>query len=135
MTRLIACPTFAAALLAPAACTTTPAGFTVTPPHSPQQGKGDAEAEALAAKARADLAARLGLAQKAITLESLEPWTFADSSLGVPQPDTLYADVLTPGYIIRLSAGGATYCYHGAGDRVVAAPADLDLGSPGECDA
>ncbi|NLE76045.1 MAG: GerMN domain-containing protein, partial [Chloroflexi bacterium] len=24
---------------------------------------------------------------------------------------------------------------HGAGDRVVAAPADLDLGSPGECDA
>lgn|GEM_PF-4381199 len=36
---------------------------------------------------------------------------FSDSSLGCPQPDTLYAQVITPGFQFLLSFGGLTYDY------------------------
>ncbi|MDX1408310.1 MAG: hypothetical protein R3330_09255, partial [Saprospiraceae bacterium] len=35
-----------------------------------------------------------------------------DSSLGCPQKGMVYADVLTPGYLIVLSADGREYEYH-----------------------
>src|SRR5829696_7774780 len=36
---------------------------------------------------------------------------FNDASLGCPEPDTLYAQVITPGFQFLLSFGGLTYDY------------------------
>jgi len=47
---------------------------------------------------------------------------FPDASLGVPEPGKMYAQVITPGYVIRLAVEGAVTKYHGTGDRVVLVP-------------
>lgn len=90
---------------------TPPAGMPAVP----------AGAEMLVDLARADL--ELKLAEKAeIALLSVEGAEFPDASLGVPEPDKMYAQVITPGYVIRLGVGDKVYTYHGSGDRVVLAP-------------
>lgn len=48
-----------------------------------------------------------------------EPVTWGDTSLGHPQPGQEYAEVLTPGYRILLSAGGRTLEYHTGGTAIV----------------
>ncbi len=68
-------------------------------------------------QARADLAERLGVPVDEITLVSSEEVTWPDSSLGCPQPGMMYAQVLTSGSRITLSAGGRTYEYHSGGQR------------------
>ena len=35
-----------------------------------------------------------------------------DSSLGCPRPGMMYAQVITPGYLIKVKAGGKVYEYH-----------------------
>jgi len=67
----------------------------------------------------ADLAQRLGRNLEDIEVKSIEEATFSDASLGVPEPDKVYAQVVTPGYIIKLAASGDTYIYHSADNRVV----------------
>jgi hypothetical protein len=37
--------------------------------------------------------------------------TWSDASLGCPEPEMMYAQVLTPGYQIILEAGGTHYDY------------------------
>jgi hypothetical protein len=59
-----------------------------------------------------DLAERLELDEEGITLTSFESITWPDTSLGCPQPNMFYAQVLTPGYRIILEAGGEVYRYH-----------------------
>ncbi len=56
-----------------------------------------------------------------IKLMSYSSEDFSDSSLGCPQPNMMYTQVITPGYILTLDAGGTTYIYHTnlAGNRVV----------------
>jgi hypothetical protein len=67
--------------------------------------------EQLVAAARSDLAQRLGIAAEGIQVVSVEYIEWEDSSLGCPQPGMMYADVITPGYRIVLSAGGREYDY------------------------
>jgi hypothetical protein len=62
--------------------------------------------------ASADLAQRLGLASEAIKLVSAEEVEWSDASLGCPQPGMMYAQVITPGFLVVLEAGGQTYEYH-----------------------
>ena len=62
---------------------------------------------------------------EAIELVSVESYQFPDTSLGVPEPDTFYAQVLTPGYIIHLQVGEDTYIYHASEERVVLAEAQI----------
>ncbi|MCS7039086.1 MAG: hypothetical protein NZP34_05745, partial [Caldilineales bacterium] len=57
-------------------------------------------------------AADLGLSPEAITVESVEELDWPDASLGCPQPGMLYAQVITPGYRVIVSAGGRTYAVH-----------------------
>jgi len=64
------------------------------------------------ALAREDLAQRLGLTPEAIRLVSVEAVDWPDASLGCPQPGMMYAQVITPGYRIILSASGENYEYH-----------------------
>ena len=46
---------------------------------------------------------------KVVSVESVE---WPDSSLGCPQEGMMYAQVITPGYVIVLEAGGQTYEFH-----------------------
>ena len=62
--------------------------------------------------AREDLAKRLVLAAEAIQLVSAEAVEWSDASLGCPQPGMMYAQVITPGYLVILEAGGKRYEYH-----------------------
>ena len=68
--------------------------------------------EPLVNLARRDLAQNLGIAQSAIKLTSVEVVNWADTSLACPQPGEYYAQVITPGFNIKLEAGGITYEYH-----------------------
>lgn len=62
-------------------------------------------------KARRDLAQRLGLNEDGIAEAGVEPADFPDASLGAPVADEMSAQVITPGWRIRLQAGGDNYEY------------------------
>ena len=87
----------------------------------------------LAEMAKADLAQRLGVDLDQIVVERVTPTEFSDTSLGVPEPGQMYAQVITPGYVITLTVDGESYRYHGAGERVViAVPSEKDVPPTGD---
>lgn len=65
------------------------------------------------ATARADLAARLDLAEDMIDVVEARSVTWASGDLGCPEPGMSYPQVLTPGVLVVLSADGARHHYHG----------------------
>jgi hypothetical protein len=69
--------------------------------------------------AREDLTRRSGLAPGEIAVISVEAVDWPDTSLGCPQPDMAYAQIITPGYLIVLEAAGQTYEYHADDCRFV----------------
>ncbi|WP_119065119.1 WD40 repeat domain-containing protein [Aggregatilinea lenta] len=78
-----------------------------------QSGPEDAVDQALA-----DLNEQLG---EPVSLDALESysWTeteFGDTSLGCPQEDQMYSQVVTPGYVVVMSYDGTTYDYRVAAD-------------------
>jgi len=81
---------------------------------------GACEEEHLSRMARQDLAKRLGIPEKEVKTGSVRRRTWPDASLGCPKPDTMYAQVETPGYVIELLADGKSYEYHADAKRVVA---------------
>jgi hypothetical protein len=89
-----------------------------TAPGAPAD-PGDDPAE----KAKAVLASRLGVSADQIAVDSVQEHTWSDTSLGLPEPDMMYAQVLTDGHIVTLSHGGRTYVYHVAGETVKLNPA------------
>jgi hypothetical protein len=82
----------------------------------------DLESGPLVERAQADLAERLGVEPTEIEMQSVEEAQFPDASLGVPEPDTIYAQVITPGYVIKLAVGDGVYTYHASEERVVFVP-------------
>jgi hypothetical protein len=62
-------------------------------------------------RARHDLAQRLGIGENEIAVESCEQADFPDAALGAPIEDEMSAQVITPGWRIRLKANGKTYEY------------------------
>jgi hypothetical protein len=115
---LVGCSTTAAKEGTPAP-TATPPSQQVAEPAEPASG----EREALVAQAVADLRARRGSVE--VTVQEVVPVDFSDASLGVPEPGKSYAQVLTPGYIVRLAANGQEYEYHVADGRAVLASGGL----------
>lgn len=81
------------------------------------------DAEAAIQVARSDLQARTGSAETP-EVRSIEAVDWPDSSLGCPEPDRLYAQVITPGYRIVMLLGEDQYVYHAAGSRAVYCPQD-----------
>jgi hypothetical protein len=67
--------------------------------------------DALAA-AVAHLTERTGVSESDIRLVSMEAVEWSDASLGCPQEGFMYAQVITPGYLIILEAQGQSYEYH-----------------------
>jgi hypothetical protein len=59
-----------------------------------------------------DLATRLQVTKDAIQITSVETRMWSDASLGCPQPGMMYAQVITPGFLIQLTADGKDYTYH-----------------------
>lgn len=75
-------------------------------------------------RAIARAAADAAVAPERVRLQEYEHVDWPDTSLGVPLPGVLYAQVVTPGYRVRLSIDGRPAVYHtDLGERVVAAPA------------
>lgn len=73
-------------------------------------------------QARKDLAARLNVAETDIDLGRATPTTWVDASLGCPEPDTMYAQVETNGWLLVLVHGEREYTYHADAQRVVPCP-------------
>lgn len=65
-------------------------------------------------RARADLAARLGIAPEDVAAGPVEPADFPDASLGAPTPGEMSAMMITPGWRVRLRAAGREYEYRAA---------------------
>jgi hypothetical protein len=62
--------------------------------------------------AKADLAQRLAVSPSEILLLEAVSVTWPDASLGCPREGMVYAQVLTPGYLIRLQTGERMFEYH-----------------------
>ena len=69
-------------------------------------------------RARRDLAQRLGVSADDITEESVEQVDFPDAALGAPIEDEMSAQVITPGWRIRLSAQNRSYEYRATGKQL-----------------
>jgi hypothetical protein len=61
--------------------------------------------------ARADLAKRLSITNNEIDEESVEDAEFPDMALGAALKDEMSGQMITPGWRIRLKAGGRTFEY------------------------
>lgn len=79
-------------------------------------------------RAIADLRERLGIGEGDVTVDKALPTEFPDASLGVPEHGMSYAQVITPGYVIYLSANGRTYEYHVGSERAALVPDAQDPG-------
>jgi hypothetical protein len=60
-----------------------------------------------------------GITPPMISVLSFTPTDFPDASLGCPQPSTMSAQVITPGYQVILAANGSEYDYRLAGETVM----------------
>ena len=69
-------------------------------------------AESVVALAVTTLANELGCAPDQIVVDETTSTTWRTSALGCPQPDMMYAQVLTPGFRIRLRYAGQEYLMH-----------------------
>lgn len=70
------------------------------------------EVEDALAAARSDLAQRLGVAEETIEAHALWPVVWPDTSLGVREPDMMYAQVLVPGGVVLFKVGEELFEYH-----------------------
>jgi hypothetical protein len=101
-------------------------GLLLTPPTPPQPLTTSVPDSALSGVPQelleivlADLARRLDVKPDEIAVAKVESVTWSDTSLDCPQPGTMYAQVLTPGYRIVLKAGGEVYEYRTAREQYV----------------
>lgn len=82
-----------------------------TPQEMPSPGIPDPET-AMTERVRAELSERLGVDLDSIEVESVEATEWSDTALGCPDPDQMYAQVITPGFEINLTVDGESYSYH-----------------------
>ncbi len=103
--------------------TATPASAYPGPGAYPEPGSGQATPEATSAineatmramgeLARQKLAEELAISADQIIIVGADPVYWSDASLGCPQPDTMYPQVITPGYRVSLAHDGKVYTYH-----------------------
>lgn len=71
-----------------------------------------AGAEELIQAARSAVAERLEQVDNTIDIIGIEPAEWPTAAMGCPGPDQMYAEVVTPGYVIRLRTGSGVYEVH-----------------------
>lgn len=91
--------------------TTTPAQDTTTTEFATDMSLPDNFPAALLEEIMADTADRTGVGISEVEVSSIEAKTFNDAALGCPEPGKMYAQVLTPGFIVLLQAGGSELDY------------------------
>ena len=74
--------------------------------------------EEATARARGDLAARLGMAESEIATESVADADFPDANFGANMSGEVSAQMITPGWRIRLSVNGNSYEYRANRNRL-----------------
>lgn len=105
----------------PTSTTTASPGFTTTTstdesndeqtaPSDPKYPEPDMTDDLLEAIV-ADAAERTGVDSAQVEIVSVTEEIFNDSSLGCPEPGQVYTQVITPGYIVIVQAGGAELDY------------------------
>jgi len=72
--------------------------------------------------ARVNQAQKLGVAPEAIAVQGIEETEFPDTSLGVPEPDRIYARAITPGHTIKLAVESQAYEYRASDERLAFVP-------------
>lgn len=77
------------------------------------------EASQAVLDATADAVARTGIEAAAWQVVQVSTRVWPDASLGCPQPGALYAQILTPGYLIELRTGTRVLEYHAARGRTL----------------
>ncbi len=85
-------------------------------PEGETEMDADSAREQLIDRATADLVQATSAAAAEITVVSTEEVEWGDTSLGCPHPDEMYAQIITPGYLIVLESGGTTYDFHSGTD-------------------
>ena len=96
----------------------TPGSSTSPAPAAPGRspsasGSPTAEGQAAAIDAaRRDAAQRLNTTPDSLQVDDVEARQWGDRSLGCPRQGVLYAQIVTPGYLIVLSSGSRRLEYH-----------------------
>ena len=70
------------------------------------------EAQGAVDAAVKDGAMRLGIETARLSVERVEAHEWPNSGLGCPQPGMMYAQVITPGYLVVVAGGGKRLEYH-----------------------
>jgi hypothetical protein len=95
---------------------TDPTVTTLLPPVTASDTPGTDNAgvvmEEILKKAITDLTERLGIPKDQVQVIDAKAVTWPNASLGCPQPGMVYAEVLTPGYLILLRNRENIYEYH-----------------------
>lgn len=99
------------AVVTTSAATTTSAANTSSTTAASTSGAVPDEVKKPFEAASNDLAKRTNLPLQNIQMLGYNREDFSDSSLGCPQPNIRYLQVITPGYQIQLEAGGQQYDY------------------------
>jgi hypothetical protein len=81
-------------------------------PHEAKAETMDPKTKTLAELAISHLSEHLKIPKSGVTLISIKPTDWPDTSLGCPQPRMMYAQVITPGFRIVLKVGEKKYVYH-----------------------
>jgi hypothetical protein len=89
------------------------------PPRPTARERFEWESDPRVQRAISDAARQTGTDQAAVRVVSVEPQDWPNASLGCPKPGIMYAQVITPGLLIVLEAGGRRLEYHtDAGQRI-----------------
>ncbi|MBM3123509.1 MAG: hypothetical protein FJZ87_00380 [Chloroflexi bacterium] len=94
------------------AMTSSPSTPEISIPESTLEEDANIVSREIAQKAITDLAGYLNMDRDQIRIADTQPVDWPDASLGCPQPEVMYVQVITPGYRILLEAKGGKYPYH-----------------------
>jgi len=112
-------PTTGASTVPAASPSAVPTSVPTMPPTIEVSQPGATE-DAMVRKARSLLAAQLGVAESALTVQSAVAKEWPDGAIGCPQDGMMYPQVVTPGYLIVFSSNGQSYEVHtGREDLVI----------------
>ena len=88
-----------------------------SPTFPPAPSSADGTEEMVQELAAEFLAGELGIAVNSLNIITVTAMTWSDSSLGCPQPGMMYAQVITPGFLMLLrDSGGTEYKVHAKED-------------------
>ncbi|MCK4827063.1 hypothetical protein KA005_65620 [bacterium] len=101
----------------------------IAPPSGPEEEKYEwtqpdnvTEGSDMAELAKMDLATKLQIPPTSIEVLRVVQTEWPDASLGYPEPGMVYAQVITPGYVILLLAENKLYEYHSDYTHIVPPP-------------